>query len=106
MSMNAFPSKNGISVQSPRNIIEEKPHLDYNTMKLAFGAYVQLYKKTTNTQVARSIGAIAMYPSNERGGYYFMSLWTGRRLHGFIWNEVPITEEVINRVKQLGEEDG
>ena len=47
-----------------------------------------------------------MYPSNERGGYYFMSLRTGKRLHGFIWNEVPVTEEVIDRVEQLGEEDG
>ena len=35
-----------------------------------------------------------------------MSLRTGKRLHGFIWNEVPVTEEVIDRVEQLGEEDG
>ena len=35
-----------------------------------------------------------------------MSLRTGKRLHGFIWNEVPITDEVISRVEQLGEEDG
>ena len=106
MSLNAFPSRNGISIQSPRNIIEWRPNLDFSTMKLTFGAYVQLYEKTTNTQKARSVGAIAMYPSNERGGYYFMSLRTGKRLHGFIWNEVPITDEVISRVEQLGEEDG
>ena len=40
MSLNAFPSRNGISIQSPRNIIEERPNLDFNTMKLTFGAYV------------------------------------------------------------------
>ena len=78
MSLNAFLSRNGISMQSPRNIIERRPKLDFNTMKLTFGTHVQLYKKTTNTQKARSVGAIAIYLSNKRGGYYFISLRIGK----------------------------
>ena len=75
-------------------------------MKLTFGTHVQLYKKTTNTQKARSVGAIAIYLSNKRGGYYFISLRIGKQLYGFIWKEVLIIDEMINRVEQLGEEDG
>ena len=34
-----------------------------------------------------------------------MSIRTGRKLHGFVWKELPITEEVITRVEDLGKQD-
>jgi len=54
----------------------------------------------------RSIGAIAPRPSNERGGFYFMSLNTGRLIHAFTWEELSIDDHVITRVVQLAEADG
>ena len=34
-----------------------------------------------------------------------MYLWTGRKIYGFIWTELPITEELITRVEDVGKED-
>ena len=34
-----------------------------------------------------------------------MSLGIGLKLHGFIWTQFPITEEVITRVEELSKED-
>ena len=73
-------------------------------MSLKLGGYVQLFEGTKNTQRSTSVEAVALNSSNEKGGYYFISLRTGRKLHGFIWT-VPITEELIARFKDLGEED-
>ena len=49
---------------------------------------------------------IALNPSNERGRHYFMSKRTIKKLHGHIWTELPITDEVIEQVEQLGEQVG
>ena len=35
-----------------------------------------------------------------------MSLLTGKRLHAYSWNELPIPDEVIDRVHLLAKEDG
>ena len=74
-------------------------------MSLHLGAYVQLFGGTNNTQHSRSVGVVALNPSNEKGGYYFMSLRNGRKLHGLVWSEFPITEEVISRVEELVKKD-
>ena len=34
-----------------------------------------------------------------------MYIRTVRTLHGFIWTELPITEELTTRIKELGKED-
>ena len=44
---------------------------------------------------------IALRLSNNAVGNYFMSLHTGKRLYSCIWKEPPITDDVIDRVKQL-----
>ena len=48
---------------------------------------------------------IALRPENERGGYYFISLATGKRLHAFIWTELPINYQVISRVNDFPTKD-
>jgi len=68
--------------------------------------HVQLYEGTLNTTKHRSVGAIALNPSNRRGNHYFMSLRTIKKPHGYIWTESPIMGEVIEQVEQLGEKDG
>ena len=83
--INDLTSKTGISTtMSARNIIEERPNLDYNTMSLNLGAYVQLFEGTNNKKHSRSVGAVALNSSNEKGGCYLMYLITGRNIYGFI----------------------
>ena len=59
------PSKilisNTISVMK---IIEARPNLYYNTVSLNLVAYVKLFERTNNTQCRRSVGAVALNPSN------------------------------------------
>ena len=50
--LNAFGSKDEVGQgMTPRNIIENLPHVDYNDLKYEFGQYVQLHiqEKITNT---------------------------------------------------------
>jgi hypothetical protein len=83
-ALNQFPVQGGVSkTMSPLTIMTGKPLLDYNDMKIEFGAYAQVYEANnpTNTMKARTTGAIALAPTgNAQGGYYFMSLVTGKKL--------------------------
>ena len=105
--LNAFGTKDNMAQGlSPRNIIDNLPHIDYNDLKYEFGQYVQLHvtQKFTNTMKSRTIGAIVLGPRDIRGTYNFMSLETGEKIDGRVVAELPITEDVIRRVEQLGEE--
>ena len=55
---------------------------------------------------SRRVPAIALGPSNEWGGHYFMSLYTGKKLHSYDWIETPIDDEVISRVEELAKNEG
>ena len=35
----------------------------------------------------------------------FMSLYTGKRFHGYIWEEILIDQDTIDRVDQLAKEE-
>ena len=54
---------------------------------------------------SRSIPAIALHTSNDNGGHYFMNLETGKRMHSYIWNEVPITEGAIQAVHDMAKKE-
>ena len=100
--INAFPSPQGVSEHlSPTNIITGRPKPDLSKQHIAFGSYAMVYAGTKNNMKSRSTPAIALKPTNGWGGYYFMSLLSGKRLHAYHWVEIPITEEVINRVHSL-----
>ena len=101
--LNMFPATDGISDSlSPRAIISGLK-LDYNKhCKLEFGTYVQTHEEHDNSMASRTTGAIALRPTgNEQGGYYFMSLTTGRRLTRNRWTELPMPQDVIDRVHTL-----
>ena len=56
---------------------------------------------------ARTLGAIALGPDNsQQVGYWFMNLNTGKRIHRRSWTSVPMPDEVIKRVEELGRKDG
>ena len=69
--------------------------------RIPFGSYTIVYTKTTNIMKARSVPAVALNPSNQSRGYYFMSLYSGRRIHAYDWDEVPINRDMIDRVDEL-----
>ena len=97
-----FSSKNGISSDlSPAAIILGSPNLDYNKLKIIFGAYAQVYRGANNSTKKRTVGAISLILVNERGGYYFMYLATVKKLHAFIWTELPINDRFIFRVNNF-----
>ena len=102
--LNAFPSKNGISrTLSPTTIVEGKSKFDLIRAMIPFGLYALVYEVTTNTMKPRSVPAIALKRSNNVGGHYFMSLYSGKRIHGYKWEALPIDEHIIARVEQLAE---
>jgi hypothetical protein len=103
--LNMFPAATGFSdVLSPLYIVTGAPRPDFNAMKLEFGSYVQVFDAVdpTNTNRARTFGAIALFPTgNAHGDYYFLSLATGARVSRHRWHELPIPDTAIARVEAL-----
>lgn len=98
--INSFPPNDGISkVMSPKMIVTGQ-QVDFNRYcQLEFGAYVQTHDDSDNTMTSRTTGAIALRPTgNSQGGYYFMSLSTGKRLNRYNWTILPMPNEVVDRV--------
>ena len=107
--LNAFGNKDNVANGlTSRNIIDNLPHIDYNDLKYEFGEYVQIHitEKVTNTMKSRTIGAIVLGPRKIQGQYNFMSLETGEQRDGRVVARLPITQEVINRVEELGQNQG
>ena len=107
--INAFPPKGGVSSSlSPRNIMTGI-QFDYNKhCQLQFGDYVQAHQEPspTNTQASRTVGATCLGPTgNIQGSYKFMNLRTGKRVTRRRWTKLPMPQEVIDRVNQLGKAD-
>ena len=105
---NILIPEDGISKeQSPRVLITGIANPSYNDIqKLNFGDYVQVFNphNITNTNEPRTTGAIALYPSdNAQGGWYFMSLDTGKRIHRYQWKVLPATKEILSRVDTIAQ---
>jgi len=108
--LNNFPVKGGVSkTLSPRALITGV-QLDHNKhCKLEFGEYVQVHEENnpTNSMQPRATGAIALGSTyNLQTGYKFMSLNTGRVLHRCAFTPIPLTQDVVTRVEDLGRREG
>jgi hypothetical protein len=101
--LNAFPSDQGISnSMSPWTIMTGKAIDFVKHCKIMFGTYAQVHEEHDNSLLARTTGAIALRPTgNNQGGYYFMSLTTGRILNRNHWHELPMPQDVVDRVHKL-----
>ena len=100
-------SNDGVSDDlSPYTLITGQPTPSYKYIQcLNFGDYVQAHIPDTiiNTNKSRTTGVTALYPSgNTQGSWYVMSLDTGRRIHRYQWDVLPISKCVIDRVNILG----
>ena len=93
---------------SPYTILTGKPNPSFHDFKLEFGAYSQVSEIPgyTNTQDTHTIGAISLGPSNDEGGWYFLSLLSGKRITRYTWKALPLPKEVIDRVNTLAQSEG
>ena len=103
--LNMFPAVDGVSRSlSPATLVTGVPPPDFNTLRLEFGAYVQLFDDPapSNTIRSRTFGAIVLTPTgNLQGDYYFLSLASGARLSRHRWVSLPIPDTAIARVEAL-----
>ena len=103
-TMNAFPSEGSVSeTLSPSTVVEGKPKLDLSKYIIVFGAYALVYTDTNNSMKSRAVPDIALRRSNNADGHYFMNLYSGKRIHGYKWRELPIDDYVISRAEELAE---
>ena len=103
--LNSVPHNLGVSkILSPRTIVTGT-NIDYNKhCEYEFGEYVQTHEEHDNTMAARTVGAIALRPTgNQQGGYWFMSLLSGRILNRIHATKVPMPAEVIHRLQDLAD---
>ena len=101
-----FSSENDISEDlAPSTIVEGRQKLDMNKKRAEFWAYALVYTGTENNMRKRGVPAIALKASNDVGGCYFMSLYTGKKIHGYIWNEIPINNDIISQVEELADKE-
>ena len=101
--LNSVPSNMGVSpTMSPRTIITGQL-LDYHKhCRYEFGEYIQTHEEHDNSLLSCKVGAIALRPTgNQQGGYFFMSLHTGRIINRLHTTKLPMPAEVITRVDQL-----
>ena len=101
--LNFFPSIS--DTMGPAMLVEGKHKIDFGNKRIEFGAYSMVYVETHNNMKKGAFQQIALKPSNEEGGYFFMSLYSGKRLHGYVWDEIPIDQDTIDRVEQLVREE-
>ena len=90
---------------SPAMILEGKSNIDLSIKRLEFGLHVMVHSGTAGNMSERSIPVIALKPSNNAGGHFFMSLYSGERIHGYNWDDLPIDEAVIEWVEQLASDE-
>ena len=97
--INVFPFKTGVSnTLSPETLLDGKEQPDLSIKRIPFGSYALIYTVTNNNMSKRSTPAIALSESNGAGGFYFMSLYSGKRLHSNKWTELPPDEGIIQKV--------
>ena len=77
--LNELPTKGGIlKTMSPSMIVKGKLNTDFNQERIVFGSYALFYTGTSNNINRRIIPYPALNKSNDHGGHYFMSLYTGK----------------------------
>ena len=105
--LNHLPSEDGVSnTISPSTIILGEGPIDVKYPTVEFGSYVLLYTSTQNNLNRRSVPCIALNPSNGFVGHNFLSLESGKKLHGYKWVVLPMDEWVITQVGTLAAKEG
>jgi hypothetical protein len=103
--LNTFPTKGGLSKQYEARTLLTGVKLDFNIHCLIeIGSYAQVHEEPdiTNNLEERTTGGIALGSmDNLQGGYYFLSLKTGKTLRRRNFTKLPMPADVIERVEAL-----
>ena len=101
--LNMFPCMGGISqTMSPRTLLTGLTMNYHRHCRLEFGEYVQTHDEHDNSLDPRTIGALALCPTgNVEGGYFFLSLTTGKVINRMRWTRIPMPKDVIDRVERM-----
>ena len=105
--LNMFPRKGGNSqTKSPRTLLTGLT-MNYNRhCRLEFGEYIQTHEEHDNSLNPRTIGALALRPiGNVQGGYFFLSLTTGKVINRMRWTRIPMPKEVIDQVERMAHQE-
>jgi len=103
--LNMFPPIDGVSDKLSPWAIVTGMTFDYNMhCQVEFGACAQTHEEHDNSMASRTVGAIALRPTeNAQGSHYFLSLATGRHIFRQRWMELPMPQDVIDRVHTLAQ---
>ena len=70
--------------------------------RFQFGEYVQTHEQHNNSMMSRTVGALALRPTgNAQGGFYFLSLTTGRVLNRLRATALPMPDSVVDQVHRM-----
>ena len=84
--LNHFTSKNSISdTMRPSKIVEGRQKMDLLQNIIEYVSYALIYVGKNNTMQRRSVPEISLKTSNNPGGAYFMSIYTGKIPHSSNW---------------------
>ena len=105
--LNMFPRKGGVSkTLSPHALLTGQSWSYTTHCKLEFGDYVQTHEEHDNSMAAGTIGAIALCPTgNTQGGYFVFSLTTRRVLNRGWWTSLPMLNKVIDQVHRMAHQE-
>ena len=102
--LNAFPATDGVSsIHSPRFLLTGRELSFDKHAVLEFGSYVEMHEEHSNGMEPRTMGAICLGPTgNAQGGHWFFSLTSGSRIVRHHWTALPMPQEVILCITQIG----
>ena len=94
--LNEVPPKGGISKTiSPRTIISWKGLDSKLNCALPFGSYIQTIEEPLKPNIinkSQTMGSMTLGPGNSQcGGYYFMSLTSGKKFIGVVGRNFQFT---------------
>ena len=101
--LNSLPPHSNFGNElSPRTIVTGQK-LDFKQhCRFQFGEYVQTHEEHNNSMTSRMVGALALHPTgNAQGGFYFLSLSTGRVLNRLRTMALPMPDHVMDQVHRM-----
>ena len=106
--LNYFTTKVGVSTTMNTKAVLNGEYLDYkNHLKLRYGKYYKVHENETlqNIKKSRTQSAICLgLCGNQQGGYHFRSFPTRKKTKKKGWDEIPMTDTVINKFSTLGKD--
>ena len=108
--LNFFPAKGGVSPYFSPEVLIHNTVVDYRQhCSTPFGSYVQALHEInpTNATKPRTIGCVFLRPNfGDHLSYELLNLKTGKKITRRKVTVIPITDEVVKKVRMLAKRDG